>query len=454
MTFEATLRQSRDDAPITGLFATVTSGPDRGRSASASDTLTIGTAPSNDLVLSDETVSRFHVALERKGARIRVLDQGSTNGTHLGDVDVEGGTVPPGTTLRLGTTSVRVGDGEQITPEVFAGVELGGLIGRSSSMRQLMARVQRAAQSDVSILLEGETGSGKEVVARAIHASSPRALELFEIVDCGSMQPTLIGSELFGHEKGAFTGADTQHLGAFERARGGTLFLDEIGELPMSLQAALLGALERRSIRRLGGKKLIEVDVRVVCATHRNLRAAVNDGTFRQDLYYRIAVVALRVPSLREHAEDIPMLVEHFARRMGRKEPFEQLFPLQLLASLARHRWPGNVRELRNAVEAALVMGEDPTLGHGPEARAVEGTDDLQLPIGALLPLPLGDARAQLIERFETEYLRALLSETGGRVTLAAKRAQINRSYLSRLLKAHGIRLRKTAEDPDESSDP
>jgi DNA-binding NtrC family response regulator len=313
-------------------------------------------------------------------------------------------------------------------------------------MRQVMAQARKVSQSDISVLLLGETGCGKEVVARAIHENSRRARGPFEIVDCGAMQPTLVGSELFGHEKGAFTGADSQHVGAFERANGGTVFLDEIGELPAALQAALLGALERKAIRRLGGKTQIRFDARVISATHRDLRAEVNDGTFRQDLFFRLAVVVLRLPALRDRREDIPLLVEHFVRAQGEQGPIEDLFPPRVMDTLIRHRWPGNVRELKNAVEAALVMGEPRHLDDEPSEARATSTGGPSIAVDAWLGRALPDARAGITEAFENVYLRDLLERTEGNVTQAAELAKVDRSYLSRLIRRHGIRLRRVTD--------
>jgi DNA-binding NtrC family response regulator len=268
------------------------------------------------------------------------------------------------------------------------------------------------------------------------------------------MLPTLIASELFGHEKGAFTGADHQHIGAFERADGGTLFLDEIGELPPSLQTALLGALERRSFRRVGGKSSIAVDVRVIAATHRDLRGEVNTGTFRQDLFYRLAVIVLQIPALRERREDVPLLAEHFVRLTGYDGPLEEVLPEKTMEMLQTYWWPGNVRELRNMVEAAVVMGEAPSLSErGPEPESsrqapaagarVGATSEAEpgqtIPVGQVMTLPYSEARNVVIDHFEDLYLGALLERCRGNVALAARQAKMNRSYLTRMIKRRGI---------------
>ena len=441
---ERTVALEASGLPVCTLRAEVIEGPDRGLVQTAgSDVLTVGTAPSNDLALTDGTVSRYHLDLIRHPDGIRVRDLGSTNGTVFAGARIERASVSPGVTLKLGNTSIRIDDGEAVTVELYEGDRLAGLIGTTQAMRRLMARIERVARSNSSVLVLGETGTGKERVARAIHERSPRAAQAYETVDCGAMLPTLVASELFGHERGAFTGADRQHIGAFERADKGTIFLDEIGELPEALQTALLGAIERRSFRRLGGKQSIPVDVRVVCATNRDLRREVNDGTFRQDLFYRVAVVTLTVPALRERLDDLPALAEHFLRQAGHEGPAGEILSASVIQAFRRHRWPGNVRELRNTVEAALVMGEPPEL-HGSDdqagasagAPAASGDDDL-------LVLPYSDARAAVLERFEARYLETLLDRHDGNVSVAARQAKMDRSYLTRMLKKHGLRARR-----------
>ncbi|MFO0727895.1 MAG: sigma 54-dependent Fis family transcriptional regulator [Myxococcota bacterium] len=456
---DATLPHRADGHPVKALRVEVLDGPDKGASkTTASETLSVGTAENNDLVLTDGTVSRFHLDLLRVGDKIVVVDHGSTNGTLAGSISVTRAGVPPGSTLKLGRTTIRVDDGDTMTVEMFEGESLGPILGRAPVMRQLMARVRKAAQSDSSVLILGETGTGKEVLARAVHECSRRADKPFETVDCGSMLPTLVASELFGHEKGSFTGADRQHIGAFERANGGTIFLDEIGELPLPLQTALLGALERRSFRRVGGKDPISVDVRVVSATNRDLRDSVNAGTFRQDLYYRLAVITLHLPALRERVEDIPLLAAHFLRRSGYEGDVAEVLTDAAMATLRAHRWPGNVRELRNAVESLLVMGETPSLGHtAPPPMSVSAPREVaptpvapsvaQVGEDPLYGLPYNAARTQLLDAFEERYIRALVARADGNVSQAARVGQMSRAYLTRLLKRHGIHLRRIADE-------
>ena len=260
-------------------------------------------------------------------------------------------------------------------------------------------------------------------------------------VNCAALPEGLIESELFGHEKGAFSGAVKQREGRFERASGGTIFLDEIGELAPDLQAALLGALERRSIRRLGGKSRVDVDVRVLAATNRDLRAEVNAATFRADLFYRLAVVQLMVPPLRDRREDIPRLVERFVRLAGHQGPVSEVIDDEAMAALQQHRWPGNVRELRNVVHAAVVMGELPEVA--AEAAAVAREEGLSLPMDAIIDEAFTFARSSAIEKFEALYLEHLLRRAGGNVARAARYAKINRSYLNRLIRKHGLRAER-----------
>jgi DNA-binding NtrC family response regulator len=418
--------------PVRSLRVEVLEGPDVGATkVSESETLTVGTADGNDLVLTDKTVSRFHLELRRGEDGIQVVDHGSTNGTGYEKARIERATVASGATLVLGKTRLTVDDGARVTVEIHDGDELAGLVGRTAVMRRLMARLRRAAQSHAAVLVVGESGTGKELVARALHDQGERSKGPLVTVDCGALSPALVASELFGHERGAFTGADRQHVGAFERAHGGTLFLDEIGELPAALQPALLGVLERGRFRRVGGRKEIDVDVRVVAATHRDLRGEVNAGTFRLDLYYRLAVVVLALPPLRERAEDLPLLVAHFLREAGHEGDAAEIVPPDAMTSLTDHRWPGNVRELRNVVEAMLAMGEPPTLDGAPAAPRAAST--------ALDALPYKDARREVLEAFEKRYVEALLEHAKGNVSAAARAGQMDRTYLIKLKERHGL---------------
>jgi DNA-binding NtrC family response regulator len=413
----------------------VISGPAAGMATTLdADQVSLGSAKGNTIVVGDPTVSRFHLELSRDGGDIVASDLGSTNGTYVGTVRIERARVPPGTVLRMGNTELRIVHGLDTEVPILGDDALAGVRGKSPQMQRLMLQMERVAPGAASVLLIGESGTGKEVTARAIHELSPRAHEPFVTVDCGSIPPTLLASELFGHERGSFTGADRQNVGAFERAAGGTVLLDEIAELPAEVQSTLLGVLERKRFRRIGGQSELAMDARVIAATHRDLRAGVNGGTFRLDLYYRLAVVVLRLPPLRERPEDIPVLVDHFVRELGYLGTGVDLLGAEAMATLSRQAWPGNVRELRNAVESMLLMGTShdldsaSALGNGP----TEGDANLEL--------PYKQARAEVTKAFEDRYLRSLLARAEGNVSKAARIAQMDRSHLIELLRRHQIR--------------
>jgi DNA-binding NtrC family response regulator len=418
------------------LTVEVVAGPDAGRCVEApEDRLTVGTALSNHLVMSDPTISRFHLELVNEGSAVRVRDLGSRNGTEVSGVLVERARIHSGAELVLGRSRLRVLDGAPTQIDAHEAPVLAGMLGDAPSMRRLMGTIQRVAPTNVAVLIGGESGTGKELVARAVHAQSARAAEPFVVVDCGALTPTLISSALFGHERGAFTGADRRHSGAFERARGGSVFLDEIGELPLELQPQLLGVLERKRFVPLGGTKELEANVRVIAATNRDLRSAVNRGSFREDLYYRLAVVTLALPPLRERQADLPLLVEHFFREAGGSGPLEAVFTPDVWAQLKRHGWPGNVRELRNFVEAMLVTGEMPRATEAPDADGA--SFDFPAP---LFERVYSDARSEVLSAFEKRYLARLLEGTQGNVSGAARRASMDRSYLIKLLEKHGLK--------------
>ena len=414
----------------------VVDGPDRGQAIEAKeDSVTIGTAASNDLVLTDRTVSRFHLELVAQSSGIGLKDLGSRNGTWLGEVGLKTATVPVNTELRLGRSRVRLLGGDKRAVDAHLTPWCGGVMGHDPQMRRIMATVRRVAPTPVPVLVTGESGTGKELVARAVHELSDRKDQPFVVVDCGALTPTLVASALFGHERGAFTGADRRHIGAFERANGGTVVLDEIGELPLDLQPQLLGVLERKRFLRLGGSSETEVDVRVVSATNRELRTEVNTGTFREDLYYRLAVVNIELPPLRERLSDLPWLLEHFLREAGSDAPVASIFPEAALQRLRQYPWPGNVRELRNHVEATVAMGESLL----PVPTTLPPTDDFSFPDSAL-GLRYTEARSLVLDAFERRYLKRLLEAAQGNVSLAARTARMDRSYLIKLLQKHDLR--------------
>jgi DNA-binding NtrC family response regulator len=409
------------------LRVAVVAGPDAGAAFSPVGQVAIGTAPDNTIVLRDAMVSRYHLELEAGEAGIGVRDLGSLNGTFAGTLRIRDAVIVPGTRITIGATALVVEDAGIETAEHPVGPEIASIVGTSTAIREVTAQVRQLAGAQASILIQGETGTGKELVAQAIHELGPRRDRPFVVVDCGALPATLIGSELFGHERGAFTGADLRHVGAFERADGGTVFLDEIGELPLAVQPVLLGVLERRRFRRVGGQKDIAVDVRVIAATNRDLRAEANRGTFRADLYFRLAVARIVIPPLRERPEDIDALVTHFVEQITGSGDLGAYFGPTTLDALRAHPWSGNVRELRNVVESALALGKVEFAAPAAEGKA----DGLAA---------YRDARAAAITEFERDYLGRLLDACAGNASEAARRARMDRPYLLSLLKKHGLR--------------
>jgi DNA-binding NtrC family response regulator len=327
----------------------------------------------------------------------------------------------------------------------FQGDRFGDVLGTTQPMRRLFALLAKAAPTEATILLQGETGTGKEAIAEAVHRMSRRNKGPFVVVDCGSIPHELIASELFGHAKGSFTGAGADKQGLIEAATHGTLFLDEIGELALDLQPQLLRVLDRRQVRRVGETQSVDVDIRVIAATHRDLRAMVKAGQFREDLYYRLAVVATHVPPLRDRKADIPALATWFADKMGRGG-FAQ--SPSLLDQLERHDWPGNVRELRNVVERALSLGDTQLhdLNDAGGARPATSSESVEAPprlpsTSDVLELPFKEAKAALVESFERDYLQALLARHRGNISRAASEAGIDRNYIHRLVKKYGLEV-------------
>jgi DNA-binding NtrC family response regulator len=421
------------------LTIAVVEGPDAGASAElAGPALAIGTDPSNQLVLTDPTVSRFHLRITADDSGLLVTDRDSANGTFVAGLRVKQAYLTDGARLELGDSVLvaTIGDGDREI-ELSAEERFGGAVGRSVAMRRLFALARRAAQTQATVLLLGETGTGKDVLARAIHDASSRAAAPYVVFDCGAVAPGLIESALFGHVRGAFTGADADRPGVFEWAHGGTLFLDEIGELAPALQPKLLRALETGQVTRVGTTTPVTVDVRVIAATHRDLAVEVAAERFRADLYYRLAVIVLEVPALRDRADDIPLLAGHFltdllgesgADPAGLRGHLDDAF-----AALRHHRWPGNVRELRNVVERAAALADPAALRGDALARLVE----VRTAIGRTWHqrLPLEQAR----EQFDREYLRDLLAAAQGSIPHAAHAAGVHPKSLERLLRRYRI---------------
>jgi DNA-binding NtrC family response regulator len=412
----------------------VTAGPDQGKTWEGADArMCIGTQESNPFVLTDRTVSRFHCELSRADGGVRIRDLGSKNRTYVDGVQIYDGALRSGQTLQVGNTRIKVDLRDESVSVPLSQVErFGSLVGRSKPMRAAFALLEQASRSDVTVLLLGETGTGKEGAAEAVHQQSVRGGGPFMVVDCGAVPAELLESELFGHEKGAFTGAAERRIGAFEAAHGGTLFLDEVGELRGDLQPKLLRAIEKREIKRVGSNTIIPIDVRLVAATHRDLRREVNEGAFRADLYYRLAVLEVRLPPLREHLEDIGLLVDELVRRMEPGDRAGRLGPSRL-AELQAHTWPGNVRELRNYLERVLVWPTD-------EVPAPESPKEAP---GAALPnlgVSLKVAREQWNRSMERQYLTKIMERAGGNVSAAARIADVDRMYFYRRLWMHGLK--------------
>jgi transcriptional regulator with PAS, ATPase and Fis domain len=418
----------------------VVRGPDAGRSIEAAGrTLSIGTARDCDLVLTDDTVSRRHCEIELHEAGFRVRDLESTNGVHCGTMRVLAVEFSAAAELRLGETTLSVTplpeteDRELVTAQCF-----GDLLGSSRKMRELFAELERLSPTNLSILIEGETGTGKDVAAESIHRASDRASGPYVVFDCSAVAPSLIESELFGHERGAFTGAVQARAGVFEEAHGGTLFLDEIGELPKDLQPKLLRALEKRQVKRLGSQRVVNIEVRVLSATNRNLAAEVRADNFRQDLYYRIAGARVCMPPLRQRVEDLRMLVEHFLALDAPELDRSAIGP-EVWAMFRAHRWPGNVRELRNAVQRLVAAPELSLRLAEPVTQRVPTVAYVGAEPAASGHEPLRDARRRAAEAFERSYLRSILARTDGNITRAAAIAEVSRQMVQKLMRKYGL---------------
>ena len=427
-----------------GVQALVLSGAHRGTSKVVGGRLTVGKAGDNALVLTDDTVSRHHCEIVRAPDGLHVRDLDSTNGTRIDGTRIREAMIQPGSILKVGEIEIQFKPTAQRV-EVLPSdkTSFGPAIGGSLAMRTIFGVLERIAPTDATVLLEGETGTGKDVLARAIWSASSRANKPFLVVDCGAVTYSLIESELFGHERGAFTGAVATRQGAFELADGGTVFLDEIGELPLDVQPKLLRVLETREFRRVGGNKTLSTNVRVIAATKRDLQREVAAGKFREDLYFRLAVVPVTVPPLRARRDDIPTIVMHMLKSAGGGD---LSVPPETMHALASHDWPGNVRELRNVLERSIYMAQ------------AMGTKE----IGAVT-LPTGNAaadaafhfeaeksyretRAKYDAEFEKRYVKWLLGRHGGNISAAAREAKMDRKHLHDMAKKHGLRGNESDE--------
>ncbi len=419
----------------------VVDGPDRGVELELPHAgVVIGTDKACDVVLTDAFVSRRHCSVAPSPAGFSITDLGSRNGTVIDGVAVGKVVAPPGVALRIGKTLVQLMPADEVVDiPPSAHDHFGGLYGDSIAMRQVFAILERASKSDAPVLFLGESGTGKELMARGVHDASPRAKGPFVVFDCGASTETLIESDLFGHTRGAFTGAAGERVGAFAAAHGGTLFLDEIGDLPVGLQPKLLRMLEAGEVMPLGGRKPEKYDVRIVAATHRDVFGEVARGGFRGDLYYRLAVVEVHVPPLRQRTGDLNRLVEMFLARAGAPQLASQVGGAAL-DRLERYHWPGNVRELRNVITRAVALaGPDddfqslpfvlrPTAAPPPDGTAFKADR------------PFHDAKDELVARFEREYLSDLVTRAGGNLSQAARIAGLERKFLYKLLERAGLR--------------
>ncbi|NOJ53097.1 sigma 54-dependent Fis family transcriptional regulator [Myxococcus xanthus] len=420
----------------------VTSGPDTGRSVvSDKERLRCGAHPGNDLVLvEDRTASRHHFEIQFTERGYLLVDLGSTNGTFLDGRRIERAYLSPGSQIRAGSSVLTFAPlDEEVTIEPDREGELCGMVGQSMKMRQIFGLIKKIAPMGVSVIIQGETGTGKELVARAIHELSGRTKGPMEVLDCGAIPPNLIESELFGHEKGAFTGAVSSRPGAFERAHGGTIFLDELGELRLDLQPKLLRVLENHEVRRVGGNDVIEVDCRVIAATNRDLMKEIQVGGFREDLYFRLSVITIQLPPLRQRRDDIPLILKRaladpeVVGKHGKKR-----FSAESLGLLMSYSWPGNVRELMNVLSHVLTFSEGEEIQPAHLPPRVRG----QVREG---PLPFNEhlsfknAKEQLLENFEREYITSVLTRCEGNLSRAARESGLHRKSIERLVKKYQL---------------
>ncbi|NQT93097.1 MAG: sigma 54-interacting transcriptional regulator [Lentisphaerae bacterium] len=401
------------------------------------DVFSIGSGGRNDLVLDDTTVSRRHCEIQLIPEGYVVRDLGSTNGTIVQGVRVTEAFLTQSTEFQLGQTRfVFCPLRDTVEYTLSESLAFGALLGQSVAMRRVFHLAETYAPTDAVILIEGETGTGKEVLAQEIHRHSKRKGGPFVVIDCAALARDIVQSELFGHTKGAFTGAVADRVGAFEHAAGGTVFLDEVADLAPDLQPKLLRVLESREVRRVGSNTVRPVDVRVVCATNRRLENEVNAGNFREDLFFRLSVVHIGLPPLRKRKEDIPVLLDKFVGSFKEgEEAFEIADPDGTMDLLYRHDWPGNVRELRNLVEIACYSGKG-TLDLA-SFLCIGGMTKRQAdaPGPFVADRPFKEAKGELIRQFEEGYVQDILKRHGGNISRAARAAGIERAYLQRLVR-------------------
>jgi DNA-binding NtrC family response regulator len=426
----------------------VIEGPDRGRTWPIGDSeLRIGTDAGCDVVLADDRVSALHASVVADEARFVVRDLSSTNGTWYEGSRVTVVAVAAGSTLRVGRTSLRIEpEAQPLDLPPSQARRFGDLVGESLAMREVFAVLERVAASDATLLVEGETGTGKELVARAVHDASERRRGPFIAVDCGALPEGLLESELFGHVKGAFTGAAHARTGMIVRAHGGTLFLDELGRISPTIQARLLRVLEERIVRPLGGDNERAVDVRVIAASRDDLDAEVAAGRFRPDLLYRLAVVRVTLPPLRTRREDLAPLVRELLRRRGFADA-----PVAgpNLDRLVAHSWPGNVRELRNVIDRAIALAPG-VQRFADLAVRVESAQAAEAGLAVRSDLPYAEAKAAVLHDLERRYLADVLARTDGNLSAASRESGIDRKHLRALARKHGLVPTNATDDDNE----
>jgi DNA-binding NtrC family response regulator len=461
-THTSTVFQLPDVLKVSKCKLTISAGPGQGKEYICdNERLRAGTHPSNDVVLEDRTVSREHIEIAHTDKGFLLIDLASTNGTLLDGRRVERAYLRTGSQIRIGNTTLTFAPiDEEIVLEPEREAQLSGMIGHSVRMRQIFGLIKKIAPMNVPVVIQGETGTGKELAARAIHEYSPRRRGPFLVLDCGAIPPNLIESEFFGHEKGSFTGATSARPGAFERAHGGTIFLDEMGELRLDLQPKLLRVLENREVRRVGGNDVIQVDVRVIAATNRDLPKEVAAGNFREDLYFRLSVINIQLPSLRERREDIPHLARAMlaAPEVVAKHGLLRIGPAAMNVLMA-YAWPGNVRELTNVISHVLTFseGEEILPEHLPARLRGQET---QGPLPFNEHLSFKEAKEQLLDSFEREYVSTVLKRCAGNISQAARESGLHRKSIERLIKKYQLdaKAMKTGSNlvpiPDPEPDP
>lgn len=445
------IEERKDVVSLRKCQLVVVDGSSKGKKVDLNrDKITAGKKEDCDLVIEDRTVSRKHFEIDKEEDSFLLKDLGSTNGTFINETKVREAYLAPGDVIRIGNSRIEfIAFDEKVQIEPSEKTSFGPAIGRSRKMRQIFGLLERISPTHATVIIEGETGTGKDVIARAIHENSERKDKPFIVFDCSAVAENLIESELFGHMKGAFTGAVSTRKGAFEEANGGTVFLDEIGELSLDLQPKLLRALEQRQIKKVGSNDTVNIDVRVICATNRNLRKEVSDGNFREDLYYRLSVVKLYLPPLRERPDDIEALIEHFlATGKFNIQSDGSLHVMRVeddaLKMLTRYQWPGNIRELVNVLERVVplvqgdsIKGQDLAFVFQELEREEEEATEK---IGEVdLGVPFKDAKQKVIEDFERDYLSALLRRNNYNISKTAREAGIDRKHIRNLLKKYGI---------------